>query len=287
VNLANLLRPAYRHSNAAVRRRAVAGVKDEAILVDLACEDPDLEVRRLAVQQLQSSDSLRRVAIEGTHLDARLNAVHRIDDPWMLAGILRERKNPDLMLACFRRIDDQAVLEAIARDPAYNVATRRLAINMFADTDLLRDLIDSLQAPGLRRAALERVAGEDDAQEAAEPAAGEEDGTEEQMERILSHYDPEAVAEMLGALRDSPAAVQGLGTILRRGGAAGERAVEILGRFLRHASPHMRLEALEQLRPRLPEMGEELKQMADSDPDPRVRGRIRRLLSEVEPPGGE
>ena len=57
----------------------------------------------------------------------------------VLAEIMRQRKNPDLMMACFERIRSQEVLEAIARDRAYNVTARRIAINMFADQNLLVD----------------------------------------------------------------------------------------------------------------------------------------------------
>jgi len=275
VGFGNLLRPRHRHSDPAVRLRAVEKLEDEAVLQRIGCEDPDLEVRHRAVQKLQSTDALRRVAIHGQHLDARLKAVARIDDPWVLAEIMRERKNPDLMVACFEGIRSQEVLQAIAQDSAYNVTARRIAINMFADPGLLTGLLENLRAPGLRRATLQRLAVE-----------GEEEGKDrphpdEHMDRILEHYEAEDVAEMLGAFRDSPAAVRGLGVILARGGSAGERAAEILERLLKHATPEIRLEALRQLRPVAGRLSEQLQALAENDPDPRVRGATRRTLGEL------
>jgi len=276
VGLGNLLRPRHRHGDPAVRLRAVEKLEDEAILLRMACEDPDLEVRHRAVERLRSADALRRTALYGQHLDARLKAVARIDDPRVLAGIMRERKNPDLMLACFEGIRDQEVLQAIARDPAYNVTARRIAINMFADPELLTGLLEGLREPGLRRAALRRLAGE------GAPEMAEEDRPrpDEHMDRILEQYEPEDVVEMLGAFRDSPAAVRGLGVILERGGAAGERAMEILERVLKHATPGIRLEALRQIGPVAGRMKEQLEELAENDPDPRVRGAVRRTMAE-------
>jgi hypothetical protein len=276
VGFVNLLRPRHRHRDPAVRRRAVEKLQDEDILLELACGDPDLEVRHRAVERLQSTEALRKTAIQGQHLDARLKAVARIIDPWILAEIMRERKNPDLMMACFEGIRDQEVLQAIAGDPAYNVTARRIAINMFADPQLLAGLLDSLRAPALRRAALRRLTGESAPPEALE----ERPHPEEHMDRILETYDAEDVVEMLGAFRDSPAAVRGLGVILTRGGGAGDRAAEILERLLKHATPEIRLEALRQLRPVVGRMSEVLQELAENDPDPRVRGAVRRTIQE-------
>jgi hypothetical protein len=277
VSLANLLKRKHQHRDPAVRLRAVKTLDDESILVQVACEDPDLDVRRRAVDRLKSDDALRSVAIQGQHLDARLKAVTQIDDERVLAEIMRERKNPDLMMACFEHIRSQEVLEAIARDRAYNVTARRIAINMFADRNLLADILKTVRQPALREAARERLG---DAVETAEPE-GHED-PDRHMDRILATYDPEVVAEMLGAFRDSPAAVRGLGVILARGDAASERAEEILGRMLKHATSDIRLEALAQLRPAATRVADELRTLGESDPDPRVRAAVREVLDEIE-----
>jgi len=276
------LKPGYKHSDVEVRRRAVAKLQDDAILIDLACQDTDLEVRSAAVEGIQKPESLRMVAIKGQHIDARLKAVGRIDDPRELAGIMRERKNPDLMMACFERIKDQKVLEEIAGDSGYNITARRIAINMFAEQDLLADLLGTLNAPALRKAVLARIAGQDPDERSEEDSQASRNEVGERIERILATYDAEIVAEMLGAFRDSPTAVCGLGVILWRGGAGADRAAEILGRLLHHAATHIRLEALRQLRPAAAKMRDELSELVENDPDPKVRDAVKQLLSEIE-----
>jgi len=277
VSLANLLKRRHLHRDPAVRLRAVDSLDDESVLVQVACEDPDLEVRHRAVDRLKSDDALRSVAIEGQHLDARLKAVAHIGDERVLAEIMRERKNPELMMACFEHIHSQEVLETIARDRAYNVTARRIAINMFADRNLLTDILKTVRQPALLKAARERLG---EAAETEDPK--EQDTPDRHMDRILATYDAEIVAEMLGAFRDSPAAVRGLGVILARGEAAGERAEEILGRMLKHATSDIRLEALAQLRPAAGRIADDLRALGENDPDPRVRAAVREVLDEIE-----
>jgi hypothetical protein len=281
VSLTDFLKPRHQHRDPAIRIRAVEAATDEAILVRIACEDPDLEVRHRAVDRLKRVDALRSVALDGKHLDARLKAVAKIQDPQVLAEVMRERKNPDLMMACFEQIKDQSVLEKIARDPAYNVTARRIAINMFADQNLLADILKSVRAPALRDAAARRIQDPALRREAEERSRAEQAQPDRHMDRILERYDPEVVVEMLGAFRDSTAAVRGLGVILARGGAAGERAGEILGRFLLHAKPEIRRAAVAQLKPAAASMVEELQELAEKDADPQVRSALRELISEV------
>ncbi len=265
----DLLKPRYRRHDPAVRRDAVKRLADEEILVGLASDDPDLEVRLLAVGRVASEDGLLRVAMNGKYLDARLKAARRIQNPRTLARLMRERKQPDLMMACFEGIRSQEVLREIAGDPRQSVTARRIAINMFADQKLLLEVLHSVREPGLRRAALERV--EDPELRRRLAAEVEEHRRAGRIDRILDSYDPEIVAEMLGAFRDSEAAVRALGTLAARGGDAGARAVEILIRQLRHARAGLRLEALHQLAGVGAFPADVVEEMAEDDPDSRVR----------------
>jgi hypothetical protein len=279
--LQDLFRPRHRHSKAAVRRRAIEEVDSSDPLVELACTDDDLEVRLKAVRRLAGAGdqaALKRVALNGGHLDARLKAIAALEDQRTVAEVLKERKNLEMMMACFERIDDQSILAEIARDPAYNVTARRIAINMFADQELLVELLRSLRAPLLRKTAIEQI--RDDDLRASLQAAEQDDGpgADERMDRILATYDAEVVAEFLGAFRDSPSAVRGLGVILGRGGTPAERAEEILRRILRHARPEMRLEAAEQLLPHVHGILPELEELAANDPDPMVRDELGALV---------
>jgi len=275
--LADLLKPRYRHGDPAVRREAVKRLGDEEILVELASRDPDLEVRLLAVDRIPSESGLIEVAVDGEYLESRLKAARRIGDPRTLAGIMRERKQPDLMMACFEGIRDQEILAEIARDPRQSVTARRIAINMFADQELLLKVAASVRAPGLRRAALEKV--NDPELRRQLEAEVEEHRREGRIDRILESYDPEVVVEMLGAFRDSTAAIGALGTLAVRGEAAGARAAEILTRQLRHPRAEVRLAALRQLAEAEVLPMEALEELAGEDPDPRVRKEAAALSS--------
>ncbi len=250
-------------------RRAPERVRGEEELVRIAMEDPELEHRLLAVDRLGSQDALERVALDGSHLDARLKAVRRITDQRVLARIMRERKQPDLMMACFEGIRDPAVLEEVARDTRQSLTARRIAIDMFADRDALLDILRSVNAPVLRRAAVERIGDQDlRAQLEAELAAHRPD---ENLDRILETYDADVLVEFLGAFRDSPSAVRALGRLAGRGGEAGEHAAVILTRLLKHARAEIRRIALEGLADTEAFPADVVEEMAGSDPDPEVR----------------
>lgn len=263
------LKARHHSADPVVRRKWVKGLRDAPALIDLASKDPDLEVRLLAVDRMTGETALKEVALHGEHLDARLKAARRISDPRVLADIMRERKNPDLMLACFEGIRDQEVLAEIAGDPRQSVTARRIAINMFADQELVLKVLRTVREPSLRRAALEKVT-DGDLRERLRSEV-EEHVRVGRIDRILEHYDPEVVAEMLGAFRESRSAVKALGTLAARGGAAGERAVEILTRQLKHARADIRLEALHQLAAAKAVPADMVSELAEEDPDRAVR----------------
>ncbi len=284
---ADVFRPARRRADPAARRRLVRRTNDQEELVRLACHDPDLEVRVLAVERLRSPTALRRVAVEGEYLDARIRAVRAIDDPRVRAEIMRERKQPDLMMACFEGIRDQEVLADIARDPRQSLTARRIAINMFADQALLAELIGSLRAPALRRAALERIQDPELRARLAREETQETGADPETRALELARVtDPDDLAEVLGAFRDAPGAVRALGALASEAGGRSARAVEILTRQLRHPRPEIRRLALERLAAAGSLPGKELAALAENDPDPGVRALATSLSGEDRGDGG-
>ncbi|MCK5803373.1 MAG: hypothetical protein KAI66_11095, partial [Lentisphaeria bacterium] len=244
-------------------------VRNELDLVRIAVADPELEDRLLAVERLVGQEAFKEVALTGNYLDARLKAVRRIQDQRMLAGIMCERKQPDLMMACFEGIHDPEILEEVAKDPRQSLTARRIAIDMFADRELLLDILRSVSVPVLRRAAVERIGDEALRKQLEEELLAHR--PDEHLDRILETNDAEVVVEFLGAFRESPAAVRALGRLARGGGEHGEHASAILSRQLKHARAEIRMLALEGLRAAdafPPAVAEE---MAGSDPDPEVR----------------
>jgi CRP-like cAMP-binding protein len=251
---------------------------DEAALVECACHDGDLDVRARAVDRLASQASFRRVALEGLHLDARLRAIGRIDDERILSEIMRERKNPAVMVACFARIHDPAVLGDIARDPRFNIAARRLAVQMFSQRALLGEVLEGLAEPGLR--SLVSAGG---------PAEGEPrpEVIQARVDRLVAAYPADSLIEALAAFRDAPGAVQAMGLLLKRGGEGAPRAAQVLTRLLRHARPRIRLLAARALEPMAADLQSELAAVAENDPDPRVRETAAGVLGQAAPDKGE
>jgi hypothetical protein len=262
-------------ADAEARRRAVAREDDEAKLVEYACRDADLETRHLAVDRLNTVSAWRAVALNGQHLDARLRAVEHIDDPWQLAEIVRERKNRELMLACMARITDQQVLALIARDARFNIATRRLAVQMFSEPALLAEVLSDLAEPGLRQALHERAGG-GPSLPAPTPTAAD---VEVRVDRLLTTYEPDVLVEALAAFRDSPGAVGALGVLCRRQDPASHRALEVLTRLLRHPRADIRVRAVGALACRTDVCADDLRTAAANDPDPRVRAAAARATA--------
>ena len=272
MGLLNRLQPRRWTGKPEGRRTFVRRCQGEEELVRFSCEDSDLEVRLLAVEKLQSTTSLRRVATEGKHLDARLKAARAIKDPVVLAEIMCERKQPELMMACFEGIQDQEVLAGIARNPRQSLTARRIAINMFADQTLLADLLNSMRAPALREAALERI--EDPALKERlrlEDEAAYGPTPEERALELAKQIDSDELAEILGAFREAPGAVRALGVLASPDGGSSGRAVEILRRLLKSARADIRLLALEQLDMVDGVPTDLLDDLVDGDPNPEVR----------------
>ncbi len=110
MGLLNLFRPKWRHSNADVRRNALAEIKDPAVLTDvivsdgewfvrheafsalralgpdevnyhrLVRESGDEEIRRKAIKQMNDEAELGRVASEDRYRYIRDAAEHRLDE---------------------------------------------------------------------------------------------------------------------------------------------------------------------------------------------------------------
>lgn len=251
-------RKKYRHPDPRVRLQAVAGLSDTGLLVELACGDDSPRVRLAAVERLTRDEDLQLVALDGKFIDARLAAVDKIASQQKLAEIIKLRKNFELMGACFARIHNREILEAIANDTAYNPAARRLAVEQFADESFLSDVEQSTRT------------------EAADSA------TESSVDALLDAYGDVKVVRAIGRFRRSEKALRALGAIARRGGQAGEMALEYLCRALASSNTRIRQVAEQELgRLRRPEL---VAQLATSLDDPRLAEPIERILRAIGTP---
>lgn len=278
--MALFLRPKIKHPDEQVRLKALERITDPRTLVEVACEDVSSTVRLEAVRRISNPNDLAEVVSKGKGEEARVNAVSRIHDQEILARVLLERKNVAIMKAAFEGITDAKILAKIAEDARYNIAARRIAIENFADHALLEDVARNVTTPGVREAALSKLAREGGSEAAAadggEPA--HEPLNQEHIETILERYGAERIVEAIGKFRGSEKAIRSLGLVARKGKEGSERAIRYLEKSLEHSNPHIRVYALEELEGILPE--EKRQAVIDKlleDPDASVREAARKV----------
>lgn len=247
--MAWLFRSKLKHPDEKVRLEALQKLADPDKVVEVACRDASPAVRLEAVRKLKDPIHLARVVKEGEGLEARVEAVGRIQDQGLLARILLERKNNAIMEAAFENLTDPEVLKKIAEDDRYNIATRRIAIDNFADQSFLEEVARNVTTPGVREAALKRLTEEVGTVPAS--VASQEPKVETpdpgHIEAILEQYGAERIIEAIGKFRGSEKAIRSLGLVAAKGIEGSDRAVHFLEKALEHSNPHIRVCALEEL----------------------------------------
>lgn len=204
------------------RLAAVKDLTDIAILCKLAKEDSSSRVRLAAVEKITDQELLSDIALNGNEIDARIAAVEKIDSQEELARIIKIRKNFQLMGACFTKITDRDLLERIAHDKEYNMSARRMAIENFANEAYLSEI-------------------EEKKSRTDPPTSPEE------VDELIDKYGAENLARALGRFRGSKSAIVALGEIIRRGGDAGETALEYVAKGLTYSNKEVADAAHEEL----------------------------------------
>ena len=217
--MAWFFRSKLKHPDEQVRLRALQKLSDPSKIVQVACQDVSPTVRLEAVRKLTDPNHLAEVVKNGEGLEARVQAVGRIQDQKLLAQILLERKNNDIMQAAFENLTDPEVLKVIAEDSRYNIATRRIAIENFADQSFLVDVAKNVTTPGVKEAALKRLSEEGAAAPVAtSPEASEAEAPDpEHIDAILERYGADRIIDAIGKFRGSEKAIRSLGLIAAKG----------------------------------------------------------------------
>jgi hypothetical protein len=276
--MALFFRSKLKHPDEKVRLTALQKLTDEKKIIDVACNDVSPTVRLEAVRMLTDASHLAEVVKNGEGEEARVEAVGRIQDQTLLAQILLERKNNAIMMAAFQGLTDPEILKKIAEDDRYNIATRRIAIENFADQAFLEEVAQNVTTPGVKEAAERRLA-----EESGEPVASAEPSTAaspdaEHIESILERYGTERIVEAIGKFRGSEKAIRSLGLIARKGTEESERAVHFLNKALEHSNPRIRTCALEEMASALSkDKIEAILENALKDPDQAVRDVANRI----------
>jgi len=196
----------------------VENLKDDDVLVEVACTADLPQVRLLAVSRLNDDEHLVQVVQGARHLDVRLVAAERISSERRLADIIRSRDNLELIGVCFSRITDRQLIEALAHDPTINPVARRMAVEYFADESYLAEATEEKRkSPEAVKAFIETYGG---------GVAG---------------------VRAIARFRRSEKALKALGTIAGMGGEEGGLAIEYLCQGLASPNPTLRECAADEL----------------------------------------
>lgn len=158
--LKNFFKPRWQHSNPQIRRQALAELTDDhEVLIQIACQDTDLELRKLAIDRITNLIILDRLArtdldeqirefanerfkkifsgeIKGPSLTERLMWIERGIHADLLIYLARYGVESGLRSAVLARINDDEVLAASAvADPDTKV--RNLAASYLSDRTIL------------------------------------------------------------------------------------------------------------------------------------------------------
>ncbi len=182
MGITDLFRPNWKHSDAAVRARAVRAMDadDLSLLLKIAQSDEDRAVRELAVARIDDADALdaladscsRRstasaareractlricAAVQGDDPDAARQAVAKIHEDTHLADIVRRAHIEEIRLLALDRLQDERALAEVIRASKDRQLCRTL-LDRIEELAILRSLALEEQRRELAQAALERV----------------------------------------------------------------------------------------------------------------------------------
>jgi len=222
MGILDFFRAGHQSKNPEARLKAVANIKDQSLLAQMAGNDNSPRVREAVVSKIDDQQLLMTIALDGEHIDARIMAVEKIESQESLAKVIKTRKNLKLMGACFARITDRKILERIANDPEYNISARRMAVENFADESYLAEIAPT----------------SDEAEKIKSP---------EEIEALIEKYGAARLVRVFGKFRGSKNAILALGEIVRMGGESALGAIDYLTISLRHANPEICKCAADQL----------------------------------------
>lgn len=182
MGLKDLFKPAWRHSNASIRREAIRNLPDQDVetLIEIAISDSEPELRLLAAERLTQEPHLSRVAAGDPGDDVlklvnqRLNQLwrnvvvdspnagesqpllERIGDEAVLADIASTAETPEVRVAAIQRLRSQRLICQVAETPCGKEAGEA-AVEKITDAELLDRLTRNGANKNIRRLAEERL----------------------------------------------------------------------------------------------------------------------------------
>lgn len=182
MGITDLFRPNWKHSDAAVRAKAVRdmGADDQAQLLEIAQTDDDRAIRELAVSRINDADALDALAercgkaplagqarerasslrialaVQGEDAEGAEAALARIDDDMHLADIVRRAQLESIRRGALDRLQDQRALAEVIRTAKDRELCRTL-LDRITDLAILRSLALDEQRRDLAQSALDRI----------------------------------------------------------------------------------------------------------------------------------
>jgi len=182
MGITDLFRPSWKHSDAAVRAKAVRAMDgdDEPLLLQIAESDDDRAIRELATSKINDADALDALAgrcggdplagqarerasslrialaVQGEDEVAAANALAHIEDDTHLADIVRRAQLDPIREAALERLKDERALADVIRTAKDQALCKKL-VERITEPAILRSLAQEEQRRELAQAALERI----------------------------------------------------------------------------------------------------------------------------------
>lgn len=145
MNLLNLFRPKWKHTNPEIRRTAVQRLEDQTVLVGVAQSDEDASVRKTALMKIQDQLSVLEIARNEKCIGQR-DAAERLDSPSLVAKLAMDKHvSPFVRGAAVEKLHDQKLLLELIQtrtaDKKENNWVRRIAVENLDDRNVLVAII--------------------------------------------------------------------------------------------------------------------------------------------------
>lgn len=245
MGIKDIFRPSWKHSDAAVRIKAVRAmeVDDEPLLLQIAESDEDRSIRELATSKINSADALDdladrcgddplagqarerasslriSLAVQGEDEAGATEALARIDNDSHLADIVRRAQLESIRQGALERLTDERALADVIRNSKDRALCKTL-LGRITDLTILRSLAQEEQRRELAQAALDRI--EDPEALAAVAKAAKLKAVRKRANRMLDAVqapDPEQQAHDLDQKKLHAQMVQLCRTVEKRTGS--------------------------------------------------------------------
>ena len=131
-------------------------LSDQAVLAEIAINDPSANIRRKAVKKLKDQSRLGEVAQNEAKTDIRIIALKRLTDQAAIAEVAKNDRKTDVRIIALKKLTDQAAIAEVAKNDR-KTDLRRRAIKKLADQDALGEAAKSDPNVDNRRIALKML----------------------------------------------------------------------------------------------------------------------------------